>query len=116
MAKQRQLGDKKIDTTLPSKEGRVKGEVTEIVASKIGLSRGTLDRALVVVAEADEETKKKIRKGEESSSPTVFVQPGTNHRWKIPSSDIKMPHVTLYKTHFFSINRRQVDLSTAKYK
>ena len=37
-----------------------KGRTTEIIAPKIGISKSTLERALVVMDEADEENKKEI--------------------------------------------------------
>jgi len=65
LAKQRQIEAGKVygkgKNSLPSKESKLSMcEVTEIVAPKIGMSKSTLERALVVTNEADEENKKEI--------------------------------------------------------
>ena len=44
-----------------SKEPRVKGRTAEIVTPKIGMSEKTLKKAIIVLKEADGETKEKLR-------------------------------------------------------
>ncbi len=57
LAKQRQLAGK----TSPSHEG--KGEVSDIVGKKIGVSGPMIERAMMVIKEADKKTIKRLRAG-----------------------------------------------------
>lgn len=58
LAEQRKIKGK----TLAEKSS--KGRATEQVAKKLGISHDTLEHALVVLKEADEENKEKLRRGE----------------------------------------------------
>jgi ParB-like chromosome segregation protein Spo0J len=60
LARQRQLKG-----TLASNEAEV-GKAAEIIGSKIGLSRATLERAIAIIAKGPKELKDKVRAGEVS--------------------------------------------------
>lgn len=52
--------------SLPSNEGKHKGEATELTSKQIGVSRGTFERAKKIIESAPEELKEKVRTGQTS--------------------------------------------------
>lgn len=61
LAHERKLKHSRSNDPIPSNEG--KGEATEIVASEIGMSKSTFERAKKIIEKAPEETKENLRLG-----------------------------------------------------